>query len=136
MKCFIHINDEAVAVCKQCGKAMCGNCSAYTNHSGICPECRRTEFIQECNILSLKLKKNKASIAASIAVAAVFAVSAVVLAVIVHVILLALLAGTLAFGIRIICLYNTRKPFNVRIAYLSEEIAKLNVALNRSRSII
>ena len=87
MKCFIHINDEAVAVCKQCGKAMCGNCSAYTNHSGICPECRRTEFIQECNILSLKLKKNKASIAASIAVAAVFAVSAVVLAVIVHVIL-------------------------------------------------
>ena len=65
---------------------MCGNCSAYTNHSGICPKCRRTEFIQECNILSLKLKKNKASIAASIAVAAVFAVSAVVLAVIVHVI--------------------------------------------------
>lgn len=136
MKCFIHINDEAVAVCKQCGKAMCGNCSAYTNHSGICPECRRTEFIDECNILNLKLKKNKSSIAASIAVAAAFAVFAVVLAITVHVFLLVLLAGTLAFGIRIIYLFNNRKPFKVRIAYLSEEIAKLNVALNRSRSII
>lgn len=40
------------------------------------------------------------------------------------------------FGIRIIYLFNNRKPFKVRIAYLSEEIAKLNVALNRSRSII
>lgn len=47
MKCFVHINQEAVAVCKKCGKAMCGECSAYSNHRGICPECRRSEFIAE-----------------------------------------------------------------------------------------
>ena len=40
MKCFIHGDREAIAVCKLCGKGMCSNCSAYTGHSGICPECR------------------------------------------------------------------------------------------------
>ena len=39
MKCFIHGDKEAIAVCKECGKGMCSNCSAYTGHSGICPEC-------------------------------------------------------------------------------------------------
>ena len=47
MKCFIHHNEEAVAACKKCGKGMCANCSAYSNHCGICPECRRDEFINK-----------------------------------------------------------------------------------------
>ena len=47
MKCFIHMNQDAVATCKKCGKAMCVNCSAYSGHSGICPECRVAEFKEE-----------------------------------------------------------------------------------------
>ena len=47
MKCFIHEQQEAIAVCEKCGKGMCGECSAYSAHSGICPECRRKDFIEE-----------------------------------------------------------------------------------------
>ena len=47
MKCFIHMHEEALAVCNRCGKAMCASCSAYSGHKGICPECRRNEFIAE-----------------------------------------------------------------------------------------
>ena len=56
MKCFIHMDVEAISVCKKCGKAMCAECSAYSNHTGICPECRCVEFIAEKNRL---LKENK-----------------------------------------------------------------------------
>ena len=51
MKCFIHLGAEAIAVCRNCGKGMCADCSAYSGHSGICPECRKNEFIQERNLL-------------------------------------------------------------------------------------
>ena len=54
MKCFVHPNEEAIAVCKICGKAMCANCSAYSSHSGICPECRKIELEKE---RSQKLKE-------------------------------------------------------------------------------
>ena len=54
MKCFIHGAKEAVAVCMQCGKAMCSNCSAYNGHTGICPECRKEGFLRE--IIRLKDK--------------------------------------------------------------------------------
>ena len=47
MRCFIHNEAEAIATCKRCGKAMCAKCSAYSNHSGVCPECRRIDFIKE-----------------------------------------------------------------------------------------
>ena len=47
MRCFIHTSVEAIAACRRCGKGMCENCSAYSGHSGICPECRRDDFIKE-----------------------------------------------------------------------------------------
>ena len=47
MKCFIHNEVEAIAACRKCGKGMCQDCSAYSGHTGICPECRRQEFILE-----------------------------------------------------------------------------------------
>ncbi len=47
MKCFIHNKEEAIAVCKNCGKAMCANCSSYSEHSGICPECIKVELEKE-----------------------------------------------------------------------------------------
>ena len=54
MKCFIHGAKEAVAACKKCGKGMCSNCSAYSGHTGICPECRKEDFLRE--IVQLKVK--------------------------------------------------------------------------------
>ena len=47
MKCFIHLEQEAIAACRQCGKGMCADCSSYSNHSGICPECRLNGFKKE-----------------------------------------------------------------------------------------
>ena len=47
MRCFIHNDVEAIAACRRCGKGMCSNCSAYSGHTGICPECRRNDFIEE-----------------------------------------------------------------------------------------
>ena len=47
MKCFVHFNQEAVAACRTCGKGMCSSCSAYSGHSGVCPECRKKEFEKE-----------------------------------------------------------------------------------------
>jgi hypothetical protein len=43
----MHPEAEASAVCKKCGKAMCQDCSSYSGHSGVCPSCRRMQFIAE-----------------------------------------------------------------------------------------
>ena len=136
MKCFIHINDEAIAVCKKCGKAMCGNCSAYTNHSGICPECVREDYIKERNSLYGDLSRIKSSLIRCIIFADLFAVAAVLLAVTVHPFGLAVLIGTLVFAIKAILNLNDRKPILNRINFLSAEIDKLSVALKRSAAII
>ena len=61
MKCFIHNQEEAIAACRKCGKGMCANCSAYSNHSGICPECRKKEFINKRDELYLELSEEKSS---------------------------------------------------------------------------
>ena len=55
MKCFIHLDKEAIAACRQCGKGMCGDCSAYSGHSGICPECRLKGFKAEVAEKSAKM---------------------------------------------------------------------------------
>lgn len=47
MKCFIHGGREAVATCRQCGKGMCSDCSAYTGHKGICPACMLDDYKEE-----------------------------------------------------------------------------------------
>lgn len=49
MKCFIHGDREARAICLICGKAMCIDCSAYTGHSGKCPSCYLGEFRKQKN---------------------------------------------------------------------------------------
>lgn len=59
MRCFIHNEAEAIATCKRCGKAMCAKCSAYSNHSGVCPECRRDEFIDEVKHNENEIKEYK-----------------------------------------------------------------------------
>lgn len=102
MKCFIHLNDEAISVCKKCGKAMCMNCSAYSDHSGICPECRREEFIVESNNLNRLLNSNKNSIIINIVFAVLLAVVSIVLAVSVAVFTLALIIVPVILAIRVV----------------------------------
>lgn len=136
MKCFIHLNDDAISVCKRCGKAMCMNCSAYSNHSGICPECRRDEFIKERNQLCLALKSNKSLVIKNIVLAIVISVLAIVLAIIISPIALIGLTINLVFVFNILSLLKKRKPIEDRIAYLTGEIEKLNVALQRGAAII
>lgn len=62
MRCFIHSNLEALVVCKKCGKGMCVDCSAYSNHSGICPECRSDEYKQELSEKIIATKQIKAKL--------------------------------------------------------------------------
>ena len=59
MKCFIHHDSEAIAACRKCGKGMCSTCSAYSNHSGICPECRRDEFIKKRDQIEKQINYKK-----------------------------------------------------------------------------
>ena len=57
MKCFIHGAKEAVAACRTCGKGMCSNCSGYSGHTGVCPECRKKEFEQKVSSLSAEKRR-------------------------------------------------------------------------------
>lgn len=136
MRCFIHSNVEAIAVCKKCGKAMCTNCSSYSGHSGICPECRRDEYIAERKNLISERKSNTASIVKSSLLAAVFAIVAIALAVAVTVYGAALLLGTLIFAIRIMVLVTRRKPITDQIDYLDNEISILTTNLNKGSGTI
>ena len=59
MKCFIHTGKEAIAACRKCGKGMCADCSSYSNHSGICPQCRREEFEDQAIKLDFSIEQTK-----------------------------------------------------------------------------
>ena len=130
MKCFIHVEKEAVAACRKCGKGMCENCSAYTGHVGICPECKKKEFeaekvskYNELNQKSSQLESRK-------------------LAKVGWIIFTALLFWTIVglfYGLyRIYGVVKELKALNDeiralsdRISYLTQEIDKLNDALAR-----
>ena len=133
MRCFIHLDVEAISVCKKCGKAMCVECSAYSNHSGICPECRREEFIAERARQTSELASIKSSMIKFGAGAIAIAILAIVLAIVVHFAMLVVLVGSLIFGIKVLLLSNKRKPIQDRIAFLTGEIDKLGLALNKGR---
>ena len=62
MRCFIHNEAEAIATCRKCGKAMCAQCSAYSGHSGICPQCRKEEFVKERKEISFSLERETKSL--------------------------------------------------------------------------
>lgn len=59
MKCFNHPYEEAISVCKICGKAMCAKCSAYSGHNGVCPQCRKSGFEQEVARLKVDIAELK-----------------------------------------------------------------------------
>lgn len=130
--------DDAIAVCKKCGKAMCGNCSAYSGHSGICPECRRSEFIVELQGKLSELKQNKKSTYITIALAVLAIVFAILIMAFaqVYVGLIIFLITLIAVNIRVFILYKRRKPITDRINFLKTEIGKLTLALQRAAPII
>ncbi len=44
MRCFFHKDKEACCICKSCGKAMCEDCSATSNHTGYCLSCLAKKY--------------------------------------------------------------------------------------------
>lgn len=119
MKCFIHSSKEAVAACKKCGKGMCANCSAYSGHTGICPECRKKEFEEEFRRRCSQRNGMQWRVVGST-------------------ILLCLtfwtVIGGIYFGIKVYQNVKERNENDERIAFLDGEIKKLNSALMRHGS--
>lgn len=137
MKCFIHVSQDAISVCKRCGKAMCADCSSYSQHSGICPECRRDEFIKERASLQKRLRENKQSIILSCIVIVLFIALAIWLFVDVMSVLGGIvLALTIGIGIRVAVLFSKRKPMINRINFLTGEINKLTWSLSKGAGVI
>lgn len=62
MSCFIHNGKDGVAVCKECGKNMCVECSSLVQHSGLCPTCYRPTLIKQKKLLQIEIKEIKSSI--------------------------------------------------------------------------
>lgn len=137
MKCFIHTGQEAISVCKRCGKAMCADCSSYSQHSGICPECRRDDFIKERTSLQEKLRVNMRSIVVS----CIVIVLSIALAIWLMVGVIGNLGAiafilTAAFAIRVAVLFIRRKPIINRVDFLTGEIDKLTLSLGKGTGTI
>ncbi len=117
MKCFIHGAKEAVAACRNCGKGMCSDCSAYSGHTGVCPQCRKKEFEAELTGKYAEEKSLTWGIVGSVLIAMT---------------VIGLPIGAIMAFIRI----RKRRAVQDRIVYLQGEIAKLNRALSQGRSLI
>lgn len=137
MRCFIHTGQEAISVCKRCGKAMCADCSSYSQHSGICPECRRDDFIKERTSRQNDLHANLRSIVLS----CIVIILSIALAIWLMVGVIGSLGAiafvlTAAFAIRVVILFLRRKPIVDRIAFLTGEIDKLTLSLGKGSGTI
>ncbi|MBO5327932.1 MAG: hypothetical protein J6B04_02020 [Clostridia bacterium] len=121
MRCFIHQQEEAISVCKKCGKAMCVNCSAYSNHSGICPECRRDEFVLQAEGLRKELSSIPIRLVGWILFTIVLAITVV---------------GLFIGVYKIVKIINEKRKMTDTLTHLDSEIAKLNKALQQGKSII
>ncbi len=130
MKCFVHLDKEAIAACKTCGKGMCDNCSAYSNHSGICPECRKKEYEEELNDVSSEIRSCTIRIVLASIIGALLFVCFVAIAIGVSFLCLAIAGG-------FVCKYVfDRKKHQERSEFLVAEIAKLSKALTRGSAVI
>lgn len=124
MKCFIHGDREAIAVCKRCGKGMCSNCSAYTAHSGICPECR---------LSSLEASRyDEARTRTGAIVCSVIMTIIAIIFLFVDGLALIAIAPAIVIGI---CVIRTI-VISKRINALDDEIGKLRRALNQGTAAI
>lgn len=121
MKCFIHQNEEAIATCRICGKAMCANCSAYSGHSGKCPICRKEEFMMEREDMQAEMNSCLLGIIA-------WSILSIILAI--------TIIGLIVGIVKILNRVKRRKKAQARIAYLTKEINKLNKALETGEILI
>lgn len=46
MKCYYHIKEDAIAVCKSCGRAVCSNCLVSISGNSYCKECVEAGRVQ------------------------------------------------------------------------------------------
>ena len=114
MRCFVHLNEEAIAACRTCGKGMCANCSSYSGHSGVCPQCRKVEFEKEITSLRSQNKELSSEIFWSIVLA----------------ILLCWTVIGLIWGVVAVIIKSKQKENNeTRINTLASEIARLDKIL-------
>lgn len=136
MKCFMHPDVEAIATCKKCGKAMCANCSAYSNHSGICPQCKMEEYKSELNnINEYRRSTIWGWIGKGIGFVALWAISIWLMAEIEFVWVLGVI-GTLVFGIWSAVKIPKFIKSSQRKTFLTEEIAKISKSLSKGDAII
>ena len=131
MNCFIHPHKAAVATCKRCGKAMCENCSAYSGHSGICPECRNDEYKRERAALNDERKSKIRWIAFEAVIIALVVLFTLLMIIEAGAAMLVFLIAALIPVPFIVRNAKRLKAIKERLTFVEGEIAKLDAALGR-----
>ena len=131
MNCFIHPHKAAVATCKRCGKAMCENCSAYSGHSGICPECRNEEYKRERAALIDERKSKIRWIVFEAVIIALVVLFTLLMIIEAGAAMLVFLIAALILVPFIVRNAKRLKAIKERLTFVEGEIAKLDAALAR-----
>ena len=131
MNCFIHPHKAAVATCKKCGKAMCENCSAYSGHSGICPECRNDEYKRERAALIDERKSKIRWIVFEAVIIALVVLFTLLMIIEAGAAMLVFLIAALIMVPFIVRNAKRLKAIKERLTFVEGEIAKLDAALGR-----
>ena len=117
MRCFVHLNKEAIAACRTCGKGMCADCSAYSGHSGVCPQCRKAEFEKEVQSLHQQNRELSGEIFWSVLLAILLCWTVI---------------GLIWNIVAVIIKANKKSSNTTRISSLEQEIARLDkILVNR-----
>lgn len=131
MNCFIHPHKAAVATCKRCGKAMCENCSAYSGHSGVCPECRNDEYKRERAALIDERKSKIRWIVFEAVIIALVVLFTLLMIIEAGAAMLVFLIAALIPVPFIVRNAKRLKAIKERLTFVEGEIAKLDAALAR-----
>lgn len=131
MNCFIHPHKAAVATCKRCGKAMCENCSAYSGHSGICPECRNADYKRERAALIDERKSKIRWIVFEAVIIALVVLFTLWMIIEAGAAMLVFLIAALILVPFIVRNAKRLKAIKERLTFVEGEIAKLDAALAR-----
>ena len=131
MNCFIHPHKAAVATCKRCGKAMCENCSAYSGHSGICPECRNDEYKRERAALIDERKSKIRWVVFEAVIIALVVLFTLLMIIEAGAAMLVFLIAALIPVPFIVRNAKRLKAIKERLTFVEGEIAKLDAALGR-----
>ena len=131
MNCFIHPHKAAVATCKRCGKAMCENCSAYSGHSGECPECRNADYKRERAALIDERKSKIRRIVFEAVIIALVVLFTLWMIIEAGAAMLVFLIAALILVPFIVRNAKRLKAIKERLTFVEGEIAKLDAALAR-----